>query len=63
VRELYAPLWNAYAWDGTLATPRVSLGWGAVTRDGAETAYPWRFDPSDPPATTAPPDPPATTAE
>lgn len=53
VRQLYAPLWNAYAWDGTLDAPRVSLGWGAVVRDGAKTTYPWRFDPPDPPASLA----------
>jgi hypothetical protein len=55
VRTLYAPLWNAYAWNGTLDEPRVSMGWGAVERDGAQTTGPWRFDPPDPaPADAAP---------
>ncbi len=53
VRTLYSPLWNAYAWDGTLERPRISMGWGAVEREGAATTYPWRFDPPDPPADAA----------
>ncbi|HEY2385481.1 MAG TPA: hypothetical protein VGK30_00850 [Candidatus Binatia bacterium] len=49
VRRLYAPLWSAYAWDGSLAEPRVSMGWGAVEREGTQTTGPWRFDPGDQP--------------
>lgn len=44
VRELYAPLWRAYAWDGPVDDPRVSALCGAVTREHGATTYPWRWD-------------------
>jgi hypothetical protein len=44
VRELYAPLWRVYAWDGPVDAPRISLAWGAVTRERGTTTYPWRWD-------------------
>jgi hypothetical protein len=52
VRELYAPLWRAYAWDGPVDAPRISLAWGAVTRERGTTTYPWHWDAAD--AATAP---------
>jgi hypothetical protein len=44
VREMYAPLWRAYGWDGPVDAPRVSLAWGAVTREHGTTVYPWHWD-------------------
>ena len=47
IRELYAPLWHAYAWDGPVDAPRVSVLWGALTRERGTTTYPWRWDAPD----------------
>jgi hypothetical protein len=47
VRETYAPLWRAYGWSGPVEAPRVSILWGAVTRERGTTTYPWRWDSPD----------------
>lgn len=44
VRELYAPLWQVYAWDGPVQAPRWSVAWGALTHAHDTTTYPWRFE-------------------
>ncbi len=48
VREMYAPLWRLYDWRGPIGAPRVSMLWGAVTRDAATTTYPWHWEASSP---------------
>ena len=44
IRELYAPLWQVYAWDGPVEEPRWSVAWGALTHARNATAYPWHWD-------------------
>jgi len=44
VRSLFAPLWQAYAWDGPIGAPRWSVAWNAVTHDATGTHGPWRWD-------------------
>ncbi len=43
VREIYAPVWRAYGWDGPVTDPRVSLLWDAVTREHGVTTGPFTF--------------------
>lgn len=47
IRQLYAPLWQAYGWSGRVAAPRLSIAWGAIVRERGETTWPIRFDPPD----------------
>jgi hypothetical protein len=47
IDEVYAPLWQAYAWDGSLRAPTWSIAWGAITHGDGETIPPWRFDRRD----------------
>jgi hypothetical protein len=44
VRSLFAPLWQAYAWEGPLGEPRWSIAWDAVTHDATGTHGPWRWE-------------------
>ena len=30
IRELYAPLWQVYAWDGSVEEPRWSVAWSTA---------------------------------
>jgi hypothetical protein len=46
LRSLYAPLWQAYAWDGPVGAARWSVAWNAVTHDATGTHGPWRWAPS-----------------
>jgi hypothetical protein len=47
IRQVYAPLWQAYGWSGRVAAPRLSIAWGAIVRERGETTWPIRFDPPD----------------
>jgi hypothetical protein len=44
IRELYAPLWQMYTWDGPVEEPRWSVAWGAFTHANDVTTYPWRWN-------------------
>ncbi len=43
IRDLYAPLWELYAWRGAEDAQRWSVAWGAVAAAPDDRAYPWHF--------------------